>query len=287
MSLPNNYKDIQNAFNNKVSNFYITSEMARIFNDVFLDGGLGEKMDDFTIVALFYEFKELNPIGEQGDDVIIGITKRLVRLDLLDNAADLLRHQIKYRLQGEKRVLNADNLALVLLMDKKPNEAMLVLDDTDKDNFNFKEHQYRARLRSRALIDLEKYEDAIEYLKDDDTQDAEIIRREALFRGKHWDGYVDRINSNFDQVLEKLDDKNPASIQDILRLAIAYYMLNKQDLLTNLISSIGTKDQILKNTIELLATGSDAIDYKNLDKSLNVDQMKMLLDKYKEQFLSL
>ena len=45
---------------------------------------------------LFYEFKELNPIGEQGDDVIIAIAKRLVRLDLLENAADLLRHQINH-----------------------------------------------------------------------------------------------------------------------------------------------------------------------------------------------
>ena len=115
-------------------------------------------------------------------------------------------------------------------MDKKPNEAMLVLDDTVKDNFNFKE-----------------------YLKDDDMQDAEIIRREALFQGKIWNGYVDRINSNFDQLLEKLDDKNPASIKDILRLAIAYYMLNKQEALGELISSLGTKNEILKNTMELLA----------------------------------
>jgi hypothetical protein len=87
-------------------------------------------------------------------------------------------------------------------------------------------------------------------------------------------------------VLEKLDEKNPASIQDILRLAIAYYMLNKQDSLGSLISSVGTKDQTLKNTIELLATGSGVVDYRNLDKSLNVDQMKMLLEKYKNQFLS-
>lgn len=279
------YQYIQTAFNNKVSNFYITSEMARIFNDVFLDGGLGEKMDDFTIVALFYEFKELNPIGEQGDDIIIGITKRLVRLDLLENAASLLRHQIKYRLQGEKRVVNADNLALILLMDKKPNEAMLVLDDTDKDNFNFKEHQHRARLRARALVDLEKYEQAVEYLKDDDTPDAEIIRREALFRGKNWSSYVDRINGNFDQIVASLDDKNPAATQDVLRLAIAYYMLNKQESLTELISSVGTKNPILKNTIELLITNSGAVDYRNLDKSLNVDQMKTLLEKYKDQFL--
>ena len=279
------YQYIQTAFNNKVSNFYITSEMARIFNDVFLEGGLGEKMDDFTIVALFYEFKELSPIGEQGDDVIIGIAKRLVKLDLLENASDLLRHQVKYRLQGEKRVMNADNLALILLMDKKPNEATLVLDDTDKDNFYFKEHQYRARLRARALIDLKKYEDSIEYLKDDDTEDAEIIRREALFQAKNWNSYIDRINSNFDQIIENLSDKNPSSIQDILRLAISYYMLNKQELLNELILAVGTKDQILKDTIALLATSSGTIDYRNLDKSLNVDQMKMLLEKYKNQFL--
>lgn len=72
------YNYIQSAFNNKVSNFYITSEMAKIFNDVFLPGGLGEDMDDFTAVALFYEFKELNPIGKQGDNVIIAIAKRLL-----------------------------------------------------------------------------------------------------------------------------------------------------------------------------------------------------------------
>src|SRR5690606_20321390 len=133
------YQYIQTAFNNKISNFYITSEMARIFNEVFLPGGVAETMDDFSAVALFYEFKELNPIGEQGDDVILGIAKRLVRLDLLENAEDLLRHQIKYRLQGEKRIANADNLAVVLLMNKKPNEAMLILDDTDRDNFSFNE----------------------------------------------------------------------------------------------------------------------------------------------------
>ncbi|NRB11329.1 MAG: hypothetical protein HRU35_06960, partial [Rickettsiaceae bacterium] len=86
------YKYIQNAFGNKVSNFYITSEMARIFNDVFLPGGIGETMDDFTVVALFYEFKELNPIGEKGDKVILSIAKKLVQLDLLENATNLLRH---------------------------------------------------------------------------------------------------------------------------------------------------------------------------------------------------
>ncbi|GAB4167660.1 MAG: hypothetical protein Tsb006_6630 [Rickettsiaceae bacterium] len=278
------FQYIQNAFANKVSNFYITSEMAKIFNDVFLPGGLGEEMDDFTVVALFYEFKELNPIGDQGDDVIIGIAKRLVRLDLLDNASELLRHQITYRLKGIKRVTNADNLAIILIMIKKPNEAILVLDETDKDNFDFDEHQYRVRLRARALISLEKYDTALSYLKDDFSEDAEIIRREALFQAKYWKRYVDQVSPNFEG-LTSIVGSDMAAAQDILRLAIAYYMMNVHEQLVIISNAIGDKNLALKNTVDLLISSSGAVDYKNLDHSLDIDQMKTLLDKYKTQFL--
>jgi len=278
------YQYIQLAFNNKVSNFYITSEMARIFNSVFLPGGLGEEMDDFTVVALFYEFKELNPIGDQGDDVIIGIAKRLVRLDLLDNAIGLLRHQVNYRLKGEKRVKNADNLAIVLLTHKKPSEAIFILDETDKDNTSFREHEYRVRLRARALISLEEFDQALSYLKDDTSEDAEIIRREAVFQAKNWNKYADLVNADFEDTIARISTDNAAA-QDILRLAISYYMLNVHDQLIVIANAVGDKNQALKNTIDLLITSSGPIDIKNLDRSLNIDQMKTLLDKYKNQFL--
>jgi len=284
MSALRAYQYIQLAFNNKVSNFYITSEMARIFNDVFLPGGLGEEMDDFTVVALFYEFKELNPIGEQGDDVILTIAQRLVRLDLLENASDLLRHQINYRLKGEKRVVNADNLAIILMMDKKPHEAIFILDDTDKDNFNFNEHQYRVRLRSKALIQMEKYQEALNYIKDDMSEDAEIIRREAIFQAKNWKKYADLVGSSFEDTISQVGS-DQAAAQDILRLAISYYMLGMHDQLVVISNGIGDNNFVLKNTVDLLSTSSGAIDYKNLDKSLDIDQMQTLLNKYKNQFL--
>jgi len=284
MSALRAYQYIQLAFNNKVSNFYITSEMARMFNDVFLPGGLGEEMDDFTVVALFYEFKELNPIGEQGDDVILTIAQRLVRLDLLANASDLLRHQINYRLKGEKRVVNADNLAIILMMDKKPHEAIFILDDTDKDNFNFNEHQYRVRLRSKALIQMEKYQEALNYIKDDMSEDAEIIRREAIFQAKNWKKYADLVGSSFEDTISQVGS-DQAAAQDILRLAISYYMLGMHDQLVVISNGIGDNNFVLKNTVDLLSTSSGAIDYKNLDKSLDIDQMQTLLNKYKNQFL--
>lgn len=278
------YKYIQSAFANKISNFYVTSEMAKIFNDVFLPNGLRDQMDDFTLVALFYEFKELNPIGEKGDNVILEIARRLVKLDLLENAADLLRHQIRYRLVGEKRVANADNLSIVLMMDKKPREAMMVLDETDKDNFNFEEHQYRIRLRARALIDLENYEESISLLKDDTSSDAGIIRREATFRSKKWSDYVDLVGGDVDLLVDKLNTDEFAA-QDILRLAISYYMLGAVDQLQLISALVGSKSPSLKDTIDLMSTSSGQIDVRNLDKSLNIDQMKSLLTKYKNQFL--
>lgn len=279
------YQYAQQAFNDKVSNFYLTSEMAKIFNDVFLPGGSGENMDDFTLVALFYEFKELNPIGDQGDDVILSIAKRLVKLDLLDNAIDLLRHQVTYRLKNMKRVVNADNLAVILIINNKPREAILILEETDKDNFNFSEHQYRVRLKARALIALGKLDEAFDFLKDDDSPDAEIIKREIIFQQKNWGKYIDRVAPDFDNLINRMDSDDSA-VQDILRLSICYYMLNNHDQLVEISKGIGDKHSALKTTVDLLISGSGTINYKDLDRSLNIDQMKNLLDKYKNQFLA-
>lgn len=278
------YKYIRVSFSNRVSNFYVTSEMAKIFNEVFLPGGLGEKMDDFTLVALFFEFKELNPIGEKGDDIILDISKRLVKLDLLDNATDLLRHQIKFRLNGEKRVTVANNLAVILMMDGKPREAMLVLDETDNDNFNFQEYKYRLRLRAGSLIMLEEYDEALERIKDDDSKDAETLRRQILYRQSRWSDYADRVGNGFEDLVNRLGSDDSAK-QDILRLAISYYMLGMNDQLDMILNRIGDRDTELSDTISLMSTSSIPVDIRNLEESLNIDQMQDLLSKYKNQFL--
>ncbi len=278
------YQYIRVSFSNKVSNFYVVSEMAKIFNEVFLPGGLGEKMDDFTLVALFFEFKELNPIGEKGDDIILDVSKRLVKLDLLDNASDLLRHQIKFRLNGKKRVTTADNLAVILIMDNKPREAMLILDETDNDNFNFQEYKYRLRLRAQSLIMLEEYDEALDRIKDDDSSDAETLRRQILYSQARWSDYADRVGNSFEDLIDNLG-RDVSARQDILRLAISYYMLGINDQLSMISNRIGSADVELSDTINLMSTSAVPVDIRNLEASLNIDQMQNLLSKYKNQFL--
>ncbi|MDC0864918.1 hypothetical protein OAP56_03110 [Rickettsiaceae bacterium] len=282
------YQYIKMSFSNRVSNFYIISEMANIFNNVFLYGSLQEEMSDFSIVALFYEFKDLNPIGEQGDKVIVDIAQRLVRLDLLEDATNLLRHQVDYRLRGKKRIEAADNLAIILILDNKPNEALLILDETDKENFSFSEYEYRKRIRAEALMQLGRIDDVLEYLKDDASEDARNIRLDALFKSKYWDRYILFAEGELlDDSLNKVNSDeavNTAAKQNISRLALAYYMINENDKLIGLSKNIGNNSPELKNMLELLITSSVPINQEsigsNLNQNLDTERMKKLLDKY-------
>ena len=77
-------------------------------------------------------------------------------------------------------------------------------------------------------------------------------------------------------------------ILDILRLAIAYYMINDQPALAALVQSLNlnSENEMLKNTVDLLLTTGKPIDYKNLDQSLDINQVQILLEKYKNQLFS-
>lgn len=278
---------IAHAFSNQISNFYLTSEMVKIFNTIFSPGGSAEKMSAFRAVALFYEFKELNPVGAEGDEVILFVAKRLIELDLLDQAVNILQHQVAYRLTGEKRIINANHLAIALIMSKKPAEAIAALESTDLDNIKFDEHKYRVRLKAKALIDLKLYSEALESLAKDYSEDAIIIKKECLFRAEKWQEYIDLVEPLTNTATFSNKISEPMQ-QDILRLAISYYMVNDQAMIVKLSQSSVTaaSNNLVKDTIELLMTSGQPIDYKNLDQSLNINQMQNLVDKYKSQLFS-
>ena len=63
----------------------------------------GDAMPAVEALGLFYDYRELTPIGRRGDEMIRRLTDRLVAVDLLDQAAELLQHQVDHRLQGAAR----------------------------------------------------------------------------------------------------------------------------------------------------------------------------------------
>ena len=78
-------------------------------------------------MSLFYDFRELTPAGRRGDEMIRRLADRLVAVDLLGQAAELLQHQVDNRLQGAARAQVAARLAVIYLMNRKPDRALATL----------------------------------------------------------------------------------------------------------------------------------------------------------------
>ena len=107
----------------------IQDEAAATFESLFL-GGKAEALPPIEALGLFYDFRELTPIGRRGDEMIRRLADRLVSVDLLDQAAELLQHQVDHRLQGAARAQVATRLAVVYLMNRKPDRALATLQAT-------------------------------------------------------------------------------------------------------------------------------------------------------------
>jgi hypothetical protein len=77
----------------------IQNEMAAVFRRLFLDGE-ADGMQPIQALALFSDFRDLTPVGSDGDLMTRRMAQRLVAVDLLPQAAELLRHQAMQRLDG-------------------------------------------------------------------------------------------------------------------------------------------------------------------------------------------
>src|SRR6201999_4035733 len=93
---------------------------------LFLDGR-ADGLEPVQAVALWYEFKDLTPVGADGDLMVRKLARRLVDVDLLDQAADLLKYQVDNRLDGVAKAQVATDLATLYIMDRKPEAAIEAL----------------------------------------------------------------------------------------------------------------------------------------------------------------
>ena len=131
----------------------IQDEAAASFDALFL-AGKGDAMPPIDALSLFYDFRELTPIGRRGDEMIRKLADRLVSVDLLDQAAELLQHQVDHRLQGAARAQVAARLAVIYLMDRKPDRALQALRATRTGDLPNELRNQRLLLEARALSDI-------------------------------------------------------------------------------------------------------------------------------------
>ena len=162
------------------------------FDSLFL-AGKGDAMPAIDALALFYDFRELTPIGSRGDEMIRRLADRLVSVDLLDQAADLLQYQVDHRLQGAARAQVATRLAVIYLMNRKADRALAMLRATRTADLSNELRNQRLLLEARALSDLGRHDLALEVIADIHSPEAIRLRSDIYWAARRWDDAAEQI----------------------------------------------------------------------------------------------
>ncbi|WP_448188907.1 tetratricopeptide repeat protein [Azospirillum sp. sgz301742] len=162
----------------------ITKDMARAFADLYKDGAA--RMPTMDALKLYDQFRELTPVGPAGDEIIRQLAERLIQIDLLDRAADLLQYQTEYRLAGADKAYVGTRLATVRLLDNKPAEALKALEISNVPDMPAELAAERRLMQAKALDQLGRGDDALQLLAQDDTRESNLLRIDMAWRAQNW-----------------------------------------------------------------------------------------------------
>jgi tetratricopeptide (TPR) repeat protein len=262
-----------------------------LFRSLFLDG-VADNLAPVQTLALFTDFKGLTPLGTDGDLMIRRLSERLVDVGLYNRAADLLEHQVRYRLEGTAQAVVASRLAMVQILAEKPQAALDAIRFTRNVLVDDDVLASRNRIEARALIDLEDFEAADVLLDNDGSPTAQILRADLAWTRKDW-----RKLAEMTDVILAGGTNAPAMnasdrVKHILRLTFAQNMLNNtaalKDLRTRYAALVAGGGYA--QAFALLASGNSLgpADIRNLSKTLvNIDRLDSFRDVYRAELRSM
>jgi hypothetical protein len=195
------------------------------FDTLFLLGK-GDSLPAIDALSLFYDFRDLVPIGRRGDEMIRRLADRLVSVDLLDQAAELLQHQVDNRLQGAARAQVATKLAVIYLLNHKPDLAQAALRATRTADLSNDLRSERILIEARAISDLGRHDLALEVIANIDSREAVRLRSDILWSARRWQSAAEQIELLHGDRWREFEPLSEIERRDILRAGIGYALGN-------------------------------------------------------------
>lgn len=204
----------------------VAGAMADGFKALYLGTG-SAKVPPLLAVALYDEFRELTPAGEEGDRLIAGLADRMVEVDLLERADRLLADQIRYRLRGAARAEAGARLAEIRLLDRRPDDALAALVFSNEPSMAPDLIQRRRHAEARALFESGRSAQALALLEGDPAPASTMLRADMLWRLHEWASAAEAMG----RLLEVTGDDGAAADAS-LDAERAGYVLNRAIALT-------------------------------------------------------
>ncbi|KZL21344.1 hypothetical protein PsAD2_00635 [Pseudovibrio axinellae] len=268
----------------------IQHEMGSVFATLFLEGK-AQALEPVKALALFYDFRELVPAGRQGDEMARMLASRLIDMDLLDQAASVLRHQIDKRLKGAARAQIAADLAVVYLLNRKPEEALRILSQTRQGQLPAALQRQRNIVEARALSERGRPDLALQLVRNMSGSDVDRLRADTLWSAQSWQKageQLERMNGS------RWSDEVPLADHervDVVRAAIAYTLAEDSLGLERLRQKYSQKMSQSPDAevFEIVTRPIDdrGVEFLNVAKSIGGgDSLVSFLEEYRRQYLS-
>jgi hypothetical protein len=192
-----------------------------LFAQLFL-GPKGDDLPPIDALGMFYEYRDLTPIGRRGDEMIRRLADRLVAVDLLDQAAELLQYQVDKRLEGAARAQVAARLAMVYLTNHKPERAIEALRSTRIADLSGELRQQRLLLEARAQSDVGRHDLALDIISNIPGREAIRLRSDIYWASRQWRQSAEQIELYYADRWRDFKPLNAAEKSDIIRAVVGY-----------------------------------------------------------------
>jgi hypothetical protein len=171
---------------------------------------------------MFYENRELTPIGRRGDEMIRRLADRLVAVDLLDQASELLQYQVDKRLEGAARAQVAARLAMVYLTNRKPDRAIDALRSTRIADLSGELRTQRLLLEGRAQSDIGRHDLALDIISNISGREAIRLRSDIYWASRRWREASEQIELYYGDRWRDFKPLDPLEKGDVIRAVVGY-----------------------------------------------------------------
>ncbi len=199
----------------------LQDDAAAMFSQMYLTPK-GDEIPPITALAAFYENSDLTPIGRKGDEMIRRLVERLVAVDLLDQASELLQYQVENRLEGAARAQVAARLAMIYLMNRKPERAIAALHSTRIADLAGELRQQRILIEARAQSDIGRRDLALDIISNSSGREAIRLRSDIYWAGRRWREASEQIELYYGDRWRDFKPLNATEKSDVIRAAIGY-----------------------------------------------------------------
>lgn len=176
----------------------LVAVMQKAFKELF-SGKTREKMTPLEAASVATEFAELMPAAGEGEEITLNIADRMMAVDLLDRAADMVEPMVERTEKAEGAIKYAQKAAAIRITDDRPEDALKIIDKAlsradiqAMAALDPKDLKAFALLRAKAMHQLKRTDEAFVELASI-PEDGDVLRLKAdlAWGGQKWAAAAD------------------------------------------------------------------------------------------------